>query len=68
MHVYDSLLIGSSYVSLGYAAAKGNCLIAEESHICDTHFYLPFKSFAYTAYEPKSEDGKRLLSVFSSLS
>ena len=68
MHVYDTLLIGSSYASFGYALARKNCLIAEEHHLCDTHFYLPFKSFAYTAYEPKSEDGKRLLSVFSSLS
>ena len=68
MHVYDTLLIGSSYASFGYALARKNCLIAEEHHLCDTHFYLPLRSFSYREYTPKTEEGRRLFGFFSKLS
>ena len=37
MKTYDTLLLGSGFFSVGYAAARGGCLIAEEEQICDTH-------------------------------
>ena len=64
MHVYDTLIIGSGYSSMGYALKKENCIILEETQCCDAHFYLPLKSFIFTAYTPKTELGIKLNSVF----
>ena len=68
MQIYDTLLIGCSYASLGYALARGNCLITEEHQACDTHFYLPLKGYSYMEYAPKTEEGARLLKHFNELS
>ena len=67
MKLYDTLIIGSGYFSVGYALAKGNCMIAEEHQICDTGFYLPLRSFSYRPYEPVTEEGRRLATTFSEL-
>ncbi len=64
MHLYDSLIIGSGYSSVGFALKRQNCLICEETHCCDTHFYLPLKSFIHSKYTPVTEFGKKLNSVF----
>ena len=66
MHVYDSLIIGSGYSSSGYALTKKNCIICEESHCCDTHFYLPLKGFKHVKYTPVTTLGKRLDALFES--
>ncbi|MBQ9132732.1 MAG: hypothetical protein IJX62_09750 [Clostridia bacterium] len=68
MDVYKTLIIGSSYVSIGYAAACPGTIICEEHQICDTSFYLPLRSFLYKPYSPKTEDGTQLLNTFNSLS
>lgn len=68
MKVYDTLIIGSGYASVGYAAACPNTVICEEHQICDTGFYLPQRSFRYKHYVPKTEEGKELLEAFCSLS
>ena len=68
MKVYDTLIIGSGYSSVGYAVSKGNCVICEEHQICDTGFYLPLKSFRHVLYDPKTEEGKFLLNLFNSFS
>ena len=68
MNVYQTLIIGSSYFSIGYATACSNAVICEEHQICDTGFYLPLRSFRYQPYTPKTEEGKRLLRAFDSLS
>jgi hypothetical protein len=68
MNVYNTLIIGSSYSSIGYAAACPNTVICEEHQICDTSFYLPMRSFRYKYYSPKTEEGAQLLSIFNSLS
>lgn len=68
MKVYQTLIIGSGYASIGYAAACPNTVICEEHQICDTRFYLPLRSFRYRHYAPKTEEGKRLLHIFQSLS
>ena len=68
MNVYDTLIIGSGYFSVGYAAARPNSVICEEHQICDTAFYLPLRSFRYLPYDPKSDEGARLLRAFDALS
>lgn len=64
MHLYDALIIGSGYSSLGYALARKNCIILEETQCCDAHFYLPLKSFIYDKYTPVTVFGKELNSMF----
>ena len=68
MNVYNTLIIGSGYFSVGYAAACPNTVICEEHQICDTGFYLPLRSFRYKHYSPKTEEGSNLLSIFDSRS
>ena len=68
MKVYDTLIIGCGYFSVGYAAACQDTVICEEHQICDTGFYLPMRSFRYKHYSPKTEEGMRLYDLFSSLS
>lgn len=68
MNIYDTLIIGSSYSSVGFATAKGNCVICEENQICDTQFYLPLRSFGYVPYAPRTDEGKDLYEIFTELS
>lgn len=68
MKVYDTLIIGSGYCSIGYAAACPNSVVCEAHQICDTSFYLPLRSFRYRHYAPKTEEGKALLCKFEALS
>ncbi len=68
MKVYNTLIIGSSYSSIGYAAACPDTVICEEHQICDTSFYLPLRSFRYKHYSAKTEEGRRLFNAFNSLS
>lgn len=68
MKVYDTLIIGSGYFSIGYAAACPNTVICEEHQICDTGFYLPLRSFRHKPYSPKTEAGTQLLDIYQSLS
>jgi len=65
MHIYDNLMIGSGYSSLGYALANQNSIICEQYEACDTHFYLPMKHFSYSEYIPETEYGKKLFEMFS---
>ena len=67
-HIYNTLIIGCGYFSVGYAVSDGNSMICEESQICDTRFYLPLKSFRSNPYSPKTAEGARLLDVFTRLS
>lgn len=68
MQLYDTLILGAGYSSVGFAMARKNCVICEENQICDTHFYLPLKSFRYHPYTPQTAEGKRLRDIFSELS
>lgn len=68
MQVYDTLIVGCGYASLGYACANKNTLICEEKQICDTGFYLPLRSFRYVPYQPKTEEGVRLFEIFNECS
>ena len=60
MEIYDTLLLGSGYYAVGYAEARGNCLIVEEGQVADTQFYLPMRGFSSGAMEPSTEAGRRL--------
>ena len=64
MNIYDTLIIGSGYSSVGYALTNKNCLIVEETQCCDIHFYLALKSFMHNEYSPATEPGKKLMSFF----
>lgn len=67
MKLYNTLIIGSGYSSVGYAMASPGTVICEEHQICDTGFYLPLRGFRYNAYSPKTEEGAQLLGIFNSL-
>lgn len=67
MEYVDTLLLGSGYTSIGYAASGADCLIAEEQEIADTHFYLPLRSYRHTPYTPVTEEGRALSGIFDSL-
>ena len=66
MKVYDTLLIGCSYASVGYALNSKNTLIVEQTQSADTRFYLPLRSYNLDAYTPTTEYGKSLLDTFNS--
>ena len=68
MQIYNALIIGCGYASLGYAAAIGNAVICEEQQICDTGFYFPLRSFKHIPYTTKTEEGAALEAVFDELS
>ncbi len=64
MHLYDAVIIGSGYGSVGFALKNGNSIIIEENQCADPNFYLPLKNFSYTEYTPVTDLGKKLNSVF----
>lgn len=68
MNIYDTLIIGSGYFSVGFATSCPNSIICEEHQICDTGFYLSMRSFHHKEYIPKSKEGAELLDAFNSLS
>ena len=67
MEIYDTLLIGCSYASVGYALANQNTIIVEENEMADTRFYLPLKSYKTTPYQPTTLHGEKLLDCFNTL-
>lgn len=68
MKIYDTLIVGSGYGSVGYALARENTVICEEHQVCDTSFYLPMRTFCHKPYTPKTKAGADLLEVFNSFS
>ena len=68
MKIYDTLIVGCGYGSVGYALANKNTVICEEHQICDTSFYLPMRTFRYTPYAPKTKEGADLQELFDSFS
>lgn len=67
MKEFDTLIIGCGYAPVGYALAKGNCLIVEEGETADTHFYLPLKDFRAKDYIPVSQESKQLKFIFEQM-
>ena len=47
MRRYDTVIVGSGFYSFGYAAAHGNTLIVEETHLADRHFSGCLRGFSY---------------------
>ena len=68
MEIYDTLIVGCGYGSVGYALARKNTVICDEHQICDTSFYLPMRTFRYTPYAPKTKEGADLQEFFDSFS
>ena len=66
MKKYETLVIGSSFASVGFALGGSDVLIAEQTEMLDTSFYLPMINFDYKEYEPKTELGRELLGIFES--
>ena len=64
MKKYDTLLIGSSFASIGYALERGNTLIAEKTEMLDTEYYLPMLKFRRAAYTPVTGLGRELQRIF----
>lgn len=67
MKVYDTLIIGSGYTSLGYAIARGDTVICEDGELCDTGFSMPVRCFALPDYEPKNILTRELFDYYRSL-
>lgn len=64
MKKYKTLIIGSSFSSIGYAVSKKDTLIVEQTEMLDTLFYLPMRGFSYCAYSAKTDAGAELESIF----
>ena len=67
MKEFDTLIIGCGYASVGYALAKGNCLIVEEGETADTYFYLPLKDYIAKDYTPVCQEAKQLKCIFEQM-
>ena len=67
MKIYDTVLIHSGYLSLGYAKTRGNSLIIEEREFVDSSFCLSLRTFKKSEYTPKSDAGAELLSLMHTL-
>ena len=65
--IYDTLIIGSGYTSLGYAIANGNTIICEEREICDTQFYLSLKQYKSEEYISNTKIGRELLDYYTNM-
>lgn len=59
-----TLIIGSGYSSAGFALTEKNCLIAEETEMCDTHFYLPLQCYGYKDFAPSENISAELFDTF----
>ena len=68
MNIYDTLVVGSGFFSVGFCSANKNSIIVEERQICDTGFYLPMRSFRCDGLKPITDSGRRLLDTLNSLS
>ena len=65
MRIYDTLIIGSGYTSLGYAATASDTLIVEERQICDTVFYLSLPTYSFDRALPVAEEGRAFYKYYS---
>ena len=63
MKKYDTLIIGSSFFSLGYASFAKGTLIVEESEMLDTTFYLPMVGFNIPPLMPTTVKGRELYMI-----
>ena len=59
-----TLIIGSGYSSAGFALTENNCLIAEETEMCDTHFYLPLQCYGHKDFAPSEKKKKKKNDTF----
>lgn len=66
MKVYENVVIGCGYTSIGFAIANKSTLILEKRQSADTNFYLPLKTFKKLAFTPKTECAKQLDELFES--
>ena len=64
MKTYKTLIIGSSFSSVGYAAASEDVLITEQTEMLDTSFYLQQRGFGQYSYVPSTDEGRELLELF----
>ena len=67
MHTYDTLIIGCSYMSVGYAVRKGNCIICEKTELCDTHFGAALCGFEVNNCSACTDEGKKLLQIYNDM-
>ena len=57
-NLYETIIIGSGYTSIGYALAQKNTLILEQSESVDTTFYLALNNFNASSLEAKTKAGR----------
>ena len=66
-NVYDTIILGSGYTSVGYALAQKNTLILEQGESADTTFYLALTNFNAYNPTPTTKAGKSLYQHYASL-
>ncbi len=64
MKVYENVVIGCGYTSIGFAIANKSTLVLEKRQSADTNFYLPLKTFKKVDFTPKTECAKQLNELF----
>lgn len=67
MHIYDTIIIGSGYMSAGFSVTKGNCIICERTELCDAHFGASLCCNKISDYRPETVEGNRLYKIFDSM-
>lgn len=64
MKKYKTLIIGSSFSSIGFAHASEDVLIIEQTEMADTSFYMSQRGFEKCDYTPLTDAGRELDSIF----
>ena len=65
MKVYENVVIGSGYTSVGFALANPSTIILEKNQSADVNFYLPLKNFKKLDFTPSCECAKELDQLFT---
>jgi hypothetical protein len=62
--IYDTVILGSGYFSLGYALTHENTLIIEDTQLVDPHFFGALQGFCGNAQRPASKGASALYDAF----
>ena len=65
MKVYENVVIGSGYTSVGFALANPSTIILEKNQSADVNFYLPLKNFKKLDFTTSCDCAKELDQLFS---
>ena len=64
--MYETVILGCGYFSLGYAYSHDDTLIIEETQLADPHYFGTLEGFGTTCVKPTSVGGAALFDAFGS--